>query len=238
MSAAAISFEADMPIPPSGAAQLNGAAPSTVSPAAPIMQNPGAVNDPGASYSTAGDGELVSAARSGDQHAFVELCRRYTPLLKRRIRRIVRNPEDTEDMLQDTLIRAFSNLPGFRAKCSFQTWIMTIATNTSLMLLRKRRNHRETGFGLMTAEGKEFEIPQLCDPMPNPEQMYARRQACHKVSQAVRMLPQGFRVLVESYHRDEVKLVDAAHAIGITHAAAKSRLFRARNILRRSLAKS
>ncbi len=202
------------------------------------MQNPGAENDPGAAYETARDGELVSAARCGDQHAFVELCHRYTPSLKRRIRHIVRNPEDTEDVLQDTLVRAFSNLQGFRAQCSFQSWIMTIATNTSLMLLRKRRSHRETGFGLMTAEGKEFDIPQLCDPMPNPEQMYARRQACHRVSRAVRMLPVGFRLLVESYHGDEVKLVDAAHRIGITHAAAKSRLFRARNILRRHLAKS
>jgi RNA polymerase sigma-70 factor (ECF subfamily) len=71
--------------------------------------------------------------------------------------------------------------------------------------------------------------------MPNPEQVYALRQVSQSLSQAVRMLPPGFRQLVERYHRDEVKLVDAANAMGITAAAAKSRLLRARIALRRHL---
>lgn len=115
---------------------------------------------------------------------------------------------------------------------------MTIATNTSLMLLRKQRIRREIGFGLVTAEGQEVEILQLSDPMPNPEQVYATRQAHHRLSEAVKMLPPGIRLLVEHYHKDEVKLTDAANAIGITEAAAKSRLMRARNTLRRSLKQS
>jgi RNA polymerase sigma-70 factor, ECF subfamily len=203
-----------------------------------LMQNPGAVNELRSRYETACELELVSAASGGDQHAFVELCRRCSQSLKRRIRRIVRSREDEEDVLQDTLIRAFSNLPGLRAQCSFQTWIMTIATNTSLMLLRKRRNHRETGLGLITADGNLLEALQLSDPMPNPEQMYAKRQASRRVSQAVKMLPPSSRILVESYYQDETKLVDTANAIGITESAAKSRMFRARNMLRRSLTKS
>jgi len=181
------------------------------------------------------DVDLVLAAKGGDQHAFVELCRRHSPLLKRRITRIVRNREDAEDVLQDTLIRAFSNLAGFRAQCSFRTWIMTIATNNSLMLLRKRKTRPETGFGLITAEGKEVEIVQVSDPGPNPEQVYAKRQASHRLSYAVRTLPSGYRLLVEQYHGDDVTLVEAANAMGITVAAAKSRLLRARYKLRRSL---
>jgi RNA polymerase sigma factor (sigma-70 family) len=181
------------------------------------------------------EAELVATARSGDQHAFLELCRRHRPSLKRRIRGIVRNCEDVEDVLQETLMSAFRHLAGFRAKCSFRTWILTIATNQSLMLLRKRRNHPETGFGIVTAEGKEIEILQISDPMPNPEQAYANRQVSQSLSQAVRMLPPGFRQLVERYHRDEVKLADAANAMGITAAAAKSRLLRARIALRRHL---
>ena len=63
--------------------------------------------------------DLVAAAKSGDQHAFLELCRRYRPSLKRRIRGIVRHCEDAEDVLQETLMSAFRHLAGFRAKCSF-----------------------------------------------------------------------------------------------------------------------
>jgi RNA polymerase sigma-70 factor (ECF subfamily) len=115
---------------------------------------------------------------------------------------------------------------------------MTIATNNSLMLLRKRRNRAETGFELVTAEGNQVEFLQVSDPNPNPEQIYAKRQAVHRLSKAVRMLPPGSRLLVEHHHQNEVKLVDAANAVGITVAAAKSRLLRARNALRRSLKQS
>jgi RNA polymerase sigma-70 factor (ECF subfamily) len=235
MSTAVISFGAEVNMPESGSVQFKDSAPWVDAPApeAPIIRQSGEVDDPGLCYEAACEMDLVSAAKNGDQRAFVELHRRYRPSLKRRIRRIVRNLEDTEDVLQDTMMSAFRHLAGFRGKCSFRTWITTIATNNSLMLLRKRRNHPETGFGLITAEGKEVEILQLSDPLPNPEQVYAKRQASQRVAQAVRMLPPGFRMVVERYHQDEVRLADAAHAIGITEAAAKSRLLRARDALRR-----
>jgi len=237
MSTAAMSFGTEVRILESGSAQLNDSAPwvdANVADA-PVIRKSGEGDDSRLCYEAACELDLMSAAKSGDQHAFVELCRRHSPMLKRRITRIVRNREDAEDVLQDTLVRAFSHLAGFRAQCSFRTWIMTIATNNSLMLLRKRRNRPETGFGFITAEGKEVEILQVSDPNPNPEQHYAKRQASHRLHHAVNKLPQGFRVLVEFHHQDELTLVDAAKAIGITVAAAKSRLLRARNKLRRSL---
>jgi RNA polymerase sigma-70 factor (ECF subfamily) len=105
------------------------------------------------------------------------------------------------------------------------------------MLLRKRKNHPESGFGFVTAEGKEVEVLQLADPLPNPERVYSKRQTSQRVSQAVRMLPPGFRQIVERYHQDEFRLVDAPNLIGITEAAAKSRLMRARIAIRRQLNK-
>ena len=237
MSAVAISFGAERPVQESASVQLNGSA-SWVNvdvPVAPVAQISGEMSESGARYQVAGEAQLVSAAKNGDQPAFVELCRRYGPSLKRKIRRIVRNREDAEDILQDTLISAYKNLAGFRSRSSFHTWITTIATNNSLMLLRKRRIRSETCFGLITSDGKEFETLALSDPWPNPEQLYAKRQGSQRLAQAVRILPPGFRVLVERYHHDEDRLVDAANSIGITVAAAKSRLLRARNVLRRHL---
>ena len=237
MSATAISFGREFRILESGSVQSSDSAAwvDADAPDAPRIRRSGESDDRGVSYEAACDADLVSAAKSGDQHAFVELCRRHSPSLKRRIRRIVRNREDAEDVLQDTLVRAFSNLAGFRAQCSFRAWIMTIARNNSLMLLRKRRTRPETGFGVITAEGKEVEILQVSDPNPNPEQVYAMRQASHRLSQAVTMLPPGLRRLVERYHQDDARLVDSANAMGITVSAAKSRLLRARKRLRRTL---
>ena len=239
MSAAAISFGEGIRIVESDSAQVDDLARCFEAPARDARIRESARADHRAPcYKAICEVDLVSAAKGGDQHAFVELCRRHSPLLTRGITRIVRNREDAEDVLQDTLARAFRNLAGFRAQCSFRTWIMTIAKNNSLMLLRKRRTRPETGFGLITAEGKEVEILQVSDPNPNPEQVYAKRQASHRLSQAVSMLPPGFRMLVERYHQDDVRLVDAANAMGITVAAAKSRLLRARNRLRRTLKNS
>lgn len=240
MSAAAINLVGEVRMPGSGSVLLDCPAPSAdaLAPDSAMGQGSPQGDNQAPCDEAAREGVLVAAAKRGDQHAFVALCSCHSPSLKRRIRQIVRNSEDAEDVLQETLCRAFSGLGGFRAKCSFRTWIMTIATNTSLMLLRKQRIRREIGFGLVTAEGQEVEILQLSDPMPNPEQVYATRQAHHRLSEAVRMLPPGTRLLVEHYHKDEVTLTDAANAIGITEAAAKSRLMRARNTLRRSLKQS
>jgi hypothetical protein len=83
------------------------------------------------SYTKASECELLQAARLGDDEAFIELCRRNSPSAKRRIYSIVQNQEDTEDALQDTLLRAYIHLCGFRGGCKFGTWITTIASNSA-----------------------------------------------------------------------------------------------------------
>src|ERR1022692_40647 len=97
-----------------------------------ILRKSGEGNDNRVYYEAAWEADLVAAAKSSDQNAFVELHCRYRSLMKRRIRGMVRNLEDAEDVLQDTMTSAFKLLPGFRGKCSFRTWITTIEINTSV----------------------------------------------------------------------------------------------------------
>jgi Sigma-70 region 2 len=94
-------------------------------------------------YPQLSDDQLLSQAKSGDQQAFSELCLRYKKMLKQRIFRIVRHPEDTEDVLQDTFLNAYRHLHAFRETCKFSTWLIKIANNVSLMLLRKRKRLSE-----------------------------------------------------------------------------------------------
>src|SRR5580658_9264234 len=94
-------------------------------------------------YSNKSEELLLIAAQSGDHQAFVELCRRYSPMVKKRILSIVRNQEDTEDAVQDTLLRAFKHLSEFRRSCKFSSWLMTIGINTALMILRRRKIRKE-----------------------------------------------------------------------------------------------
>jgi RNA polymerase sigma-70 factor (ECF subfamily) len=90
------------------------------------------------------DDRLLAEAKSGDRQAFGELCLRYTGMLRQRILRIVRHPEDAEDVLQETFLKAYQHLQSFRGAGSFSSWLLAIGTNASLMLLLRRKVLRKS----------------------------------------------------------------------------------------------
>jgi RNA polymerase sigma-70 factor, ECF subfamily len=180
------------------------------------------------------DDQLVSEAKAGDQRAFDELCVRYRGMLKRRIFKIVRHPEDAEDVVQETLLKAYQHLQSFRGACSFSTWLQAIGTNTSLMLLRRRKTLRENTGTVVTEDGETL-VMEWRDPAPNPEQCYVMHQTRQKLTHAINRLSPQLRSLLELYYKEELRLKDAAIVMGISEATAKSRILRARGMLRRSL---
>ena len=107
-------------------------------------------------HSRVSDEQLLSRARSGDQGAFGELCLRYTGMLKQKIVKIVRNREDAEDVLQDTLLSTYRHLDTFRGTCRVSTWMMKIGINTSLMILRKRRSMPEVIAEQVSEDGQRI----------------------------------------------------------------------------------
>jgi RNA polymerase sigma-70 factor (ECF subfamily) len=181
------------------------------------------------------DDELLSKAKSGDQRAFDELCVRYRGMLKRRIFTIVRNREDAEDVLQETLLSAYRHLDTFRGTCKVSTWMMKIGINTALMLLRKRRSLPEMISEQVSDDGQRFDSPDFRDQGLDPEQSYIADQTLGKLRNAVQQLPANARFLMDLYYRKERRLKDAAATLGISEATAKSRLLRGRLMLRRSL---
>jgi RNA polymerase sigma-70 factor, ECF subfamily len=189
------------------------------------------------SYAEASECELLPAAKLGDDKAFIELCRRHSPSAKRRIYSIVQNQEDTEDALQDTLLRAYIHLSGFRGGCKFSTWITSIAINCALMVLRKRRTRSEIHFDTVFDDAGVSVTWDHPDPSLNPEQRLARRETIHFVRKAVQRLRPDFRIAMDKHYRDECPLSETAEALGISVAATKSRLLQGRLKLRMSLRK-
>lgn len=185
-------------------------------------------------HSQPSDHQLLSEAKSGDQHAFAELCLRYRAMLMNRIYRIVRHTEDTEDVLQETLLKAYQHLQSFRGTCSFPTWLVAIGTNVSLMLLRRRKTVRKNTCDVVAEDGETL-VMEWRDIAPDPEQRYMMYQTSQKVNQAVRRLSPQLRNLLEMYYKSELRLKDAAKSVGVSEGAAKSRILRARHMLRRSL---
>src|SRR6266478_3477362 len=109
----------------------------------------------------AAERSLVKAAKSGQSSAFTTLCQRHVPQLLRATYRITRNREDSEDSVQDALLRAFVHLNDFDSRSSFATWLTRIAINSALMNLRKKRTSREIATDYSdegSADGLRYEI--------------------------------------------------------------------------------
>jgi RNA polymerase sigma-70 factor (ECF subfamily) len=182
--------------------------------------------------------ELITAAQDGDQQAFVELCGRHSSMVKNKILRIVRNQEDAEDALQDTLLRAYTHLTSFRRSCKFSTWLTTIGVNSALMILRKRRVRRETHASTNSLETGTMELQEFVDRSPGPERIYLYQQEILLLRREVEKLNPSLRSVVSHYYGSDCSLEETAEAQGISLAATKSRLLRGRVRLRSSLARN
>src|ERR1700758_5195130 len=96
-----------------------------------------------AQFAASNDLDLVHACKKGDAAAFEHLVKRYDRRLLRISQTVTRNREDSEDAVQESLLKAFQNLADFREDSQFSTWLIRITVNQSLMKLRKKRTHRE-----------------------------------------------------------------------------------------------
>jgi RNA polymerase sigma factor (sigma-70 family) len=189
-------------------------------------------------YREASDEELLAAARSSDERAFAELTGRYRKSIHNTVSRIVRHHEDAEDVVQDTLFKAYIHLKHFRGTCRFSSWLTSIAINSALMLLRKRRSRSEIFCDQRGNEGRTWEICEFPDPSHTPEQIYEKRQSLDILSRAITCLPPAYRSVMTLYLAHEQSLQQIASTVGITVAATKSRLLRARLSIRSTLEKS
>jgi RNA polymerase sigma-70 factor (ECF subfamily) len=188
-------------------------------------------------YACATNEQLLESARASDKEAFAELCSRHVKSVQRKVFGIVRNHEDTEDVVQETLLKAYTHLSGFRGSCTFSTWLTSIAINSALMLLRKRKGHLEVSFDHSVDDDQTWSSREFADPHLDTERSYARRQALRVLSGAVVRLPLRYRSVLERYHAREQSMKETADTLGLTVAAVKSRLLRGRLNLRATLAR-
>jgi RNA polymerase sigma-70 factor (ECF subfamily) len=190
----------------------------------------------GNSHDKMSDALLVSAAKSGDAFAFVELSARHSEMILRRTYRIVKNWQDAEDVLQESFMKAFVHLNGFQERSSFSSWLTRIAINSALMLLRKRRGHLEISTDAMDDEFGVWHRWGPRDGAESPESRCARREREELLKGAIQGLPPLLREVVQLSHGEERSMEEIAQFLGISVPAVKSRLARARMALRISLA--
>jgi RNA polymerase sigma-70 factor (ECF subfamily) len=178
---------------------------------------------------------LVAQARAGDPRAFTELVNRYERKIYRLAKNITQNNEDAEDVLQDAFLKAYEHLDGFQGNSKFYTWIVRIAVNEALMKLRKRKSDRTVPLDEPMDLGEETVEREIAVWEDNPEQRYSREEMQHILDEAVDGLKPDFRTVFVLRDIEELSTEETADALGISIAAVKSRLLRARLALREKL---
>jgi RNA polymerase sigma factor (sigma-70 family) len=177
---------------------------------------------------------LVSSAQTGDSLAFAELKNRHANKLLARIYRITKNWHDAEDVLQESFLKAFSHLSTFEGRSSFSSWITRIAINSALMLLRKRRAV-EVSIDALATDGESWSGWEIADTRKTPEQAYAQWEGEQHLRIAIRRLRPALQRVVHLRRSEDYSTSEIAKALGISVAAAKSRLMRAKTALRASM---
>jgi len=184
--------------------------------------------------SDAREAELVIAAQTGSKDAFEELQKLHWPRLYRTVLSITKNREDAEDALQDTFLRAYVALGKFEGRSKFGSWLTRIGINSALMRIRKRRAHPELLID-QSSEPDDATSFDIRDSGLNPEQIYDQRQRCLGMFRAMQRLDPKLQAALRIRTLQKSSIKEIAETLGISQSAAKTRLLRARQRLRRSL---
>lgn len=178
---------------------------------------------------------LVAQARKGGVEAFTALVNRYEGNIFRLARHITQNPEDAEDVLQETFLKAYEHLEDFQGNSKFYTWLVRIAVNQSLMKLRKRKSDASVSLDDPYDTGEETVTREIAVWDPNPELTYSREEIRGILEKAIDSLPPTFRAVFVLRDIEGLSTEETATALNLSIPAVKSRLLRARLRLREKL---
>jgi len=178
---------------------------------------------------------LVERLRTGDRFAFSELVDLYSTRLYHLALKMLTNPQDAEDVLQETFLKAFRYIGGFDGRSSLSTWLYRIATNEALMLLR--RKHPDFVSLDEPAQGEEEDSAplQIVDWCCIPEHELANSEVRRELDRAVQQLPTTLRVVFVLRDLENLSTLETAEVLNLSETAVKTRLSRARLRLREEL---
>lgn len=186
------------------------------------------------------DAQLVRLAQAGDQRAFEMLVIKYRRRIERLVARMVRDASSVEDIAQDTFIKAYRALPGFRGESAFYTWLYRIAVNTAKKSIGKAIRNPLVSDNAYEGGGDGGETDR---PAPdafysdgeNPESLLASRQIADTVNRAVEALSDDLRQAITLREMEGMSYEDIAELMNCPIGTVRSRISRARDAIAKKL---
>jgi RNA polymerase sigma-70 factor (ECF subfamily) len=185
----------------------------------------------------ASDADLVQLVLGKSEEATRILMQRYNRRLYRVARGVVRDDGEAEDVLQEAYLRAFASLADFREEASLATWLTRIVLNEAYQRLRRRTDIPRPDINRdMEQRGAEVIPFPASQSTIDPERAMAQRQLCQLVEEAIDALPCEFRIVLIARVIEGLSVGETAAAFDIKEETVKTRLHRARRLLRDALA--
>jgi len=177
----------------------------------------------------------LEALRNGDRAEFAAMVEAYYAMIYRLSIKMVGNPQDAEDILQETFIKAYRYLKDFDGRSSLSTWLYRVATNEALMFLRRKRPEQiSIDEPVETGEG-EVEPVQIVDWCCLPEQELLSSEARLHLDRAIEELSTSLRIVFVLRDIQGLSTLETAEVLNLSETAVKTRLSRARLRLREVL---
>lgn len=175
------------------------------------------------------DNELISLVLKGDQQAYKVLVDRYQSYIFTLAFRLVQSREDAEEVAQDVFVKAYRSLADFKGGSKFSTWLYTIAHNTGITYLRKKKQKilaidDESTFIHLENQESDFKANQVED-----------KSRKNMVNQAINMLPPDDAQIITLFYKGDQSLDEIAAIMGLEANTVKVRLFRARQKLKEKM---
>jgi RNA polymerase sigma-70 factor (ECF subfamily) len=182
------------------------------------------------------DSVAVARAKQGDGDAYRILVDRHSRSVFRLAYRMTGNEQDSEDVVQETFLRAYKQLHRYEARSSFSTWLYRIAANYSLDLVRRKKRHGEIGLQESATEEEMGEVVHtVASGDPGPDRLLFSSAVQKQVSATLSELSQQERTAFVLRHFEGQSIEEISAALGLSNNAAKHSIFRAVQKLRRAL---
>src|SRR5579863_8972941 len=199
------------------------------------MAEPNVVlNNPGAG--TPHEQDLIERVQRGQNELFYELVRPYERRVYAAALAILRNETDAEDVVQEAMLKALANIRQFRAEARFSTWLIQITVNEALMRRRRERTVVMEGIDDRREEESEYAPRDFADWREIPSEALERKEVRQQLGEALATLDEKYRQVFVLRDMEHLNIQETAEALGITVASVKTRLLRARLMLRDLLA--
>jgi RNA polymerase sigma-70 factor (ECF subfamily) len=180
-------------------------------------------------------GDLIVRLKRGDCQAYRELLDEYGEQLYGTALRITISATDAEDAVQETLLSTFQHIGTFESRSSLRTWLTRVCINAALTRIRRNSRHKIQSLDDTSFDGSPESSRELPDHRENPEQALRGSELQGLLDRYLRALSPGLRQVFVLRDVEEMSGEETALLLGITVAAVKTRLARARQALRRNL---